>query len=397
MLIEESFNSKMKSLSVENKIAVAVSGGADSMALLVLLYNYACVNNITLVVLTVDHQIRSESQQESQYVCEFAQSLMLECHVLVWYDPKNNQSHARNARYKLLTEWCKLHEIKQLLLAHHKDDQAETVLMRLIRGSGIDGLCGINEVHYNNGVELIRPLLSYSKQQLINYLVHNKIQWIEDPSNQNLKYDRSIIRNHIGSYTNPELLISRINLTACHMQRTRQAIKFYTKQAISTYVVENKFGYVDIDIDAFDKLPEEIAMRVLLACITIIGGKIYKPRYKSFEYLFSKIMNNNFIKVCTLNGCKIIKAKNNFISIKREENAILTQEIVAYPGEPVVWDCRFRCVVSFISTISKNNEGSDIEKTLPIFKINDYEIIKPFTSTKCDLQFIFSELLLSVL
>ena len=396
MCIEKQFFYKLQSLGLKKKVALAASSGVDSTALLLLTNNWAQKSKSNIIILTVNHNLRSESEFECEHVHELAKSLHLECHTLKWDNPISKQNKARIARYKLLTEWCKKHQVQQLLLAHHKNDQAETVLMRLCRGSGIDGLCGMRELSLNNGIELIRPFLQFTKGQLTQYVVSRNIKWIEDASNNNNKYTRTIFRNYINSSSDPDQLISRLFLTSSHMQCAKQAINFYVKQAIKHCVIENKLGYVDINLAHLYIFPEEILKRVILTCIMVIGGKSYKPRYKNFNNILEKILNKEFNQTQTLHGCKIIKIVNKMISIRREASYISTEEILISPDNAVIWDNRFKCEANYTAIICKNHSNSGIQMTLPILKYNNH-YIDPFEDDNCKFEFIFSHLVLDVL
>ena len=396
MCIEEQFVSKVSALKLDEKLAVAVSGGVDSISLLLLMYCWSQKVELELSILTVDHNLRTESKLECQYVKNIADAFGLDCHILYWDDPVPKQNKARAARYGLLTEWCKRKQIKQLLLAHHKNDRAETVLMRLARGSGLDGLCGMQETRYNNGICLVRPLLQFTKVQLIEYVKSKNVEWVEDPSNDDIKYTRTIFRHYISSISNPEQLIHRLGITAAHMGRVKQAMNFYVQQGIRDHVVANKLGYVEIDWASLAMLPTEISMRVLLACIMTVGNRCYKPRYKNFNNLFSRVSGNKFQQSQALHGCVIIPRANGVIAVTREVNDVSEKEVTIEPNAPLMWDNRFRCIASYNAVLCKNNQGSKIDQALPMLKYEN-KYINPFQDDNCDFQFIFSELVLDVL
>ncbi len=395
MDIEELFQRKILSLSIANKIAIAVSGGPDSLALLMLIHQFSHTNSVEVIVLTVNHNLRKAAQVECKYVDEVARSLGLSCHILTWQNPQAKQSEARAARYKLLTDWCKDHQVSQLILGHHQDDQAETLLMRLARGSGLDGLCAMHETSYNNGIKILRPLLTFTKQQLIDYLLAKNVKWHDDPSNSNLKYDRTIFRNYINSTNNSERLTKRLSLSALHMQRTQQALIFYLKQEVERCVTVHQFGYVDIDREYLLSLPEEMSMRIIVSCLMIIGNKSYKPRYKNFINLFKEILNDKYKNTRTLHGCKVIKSDYN-ISIRREISCISNSQVQIYANQAVIWDGRFRCTSNISGIICKNNDGTEIMRSLPLLK-SDKKCIYPYLgqlNSVFKLHFIFSELML---
>ncbi|MFP3027204.1 MAG: tRNA lysidine(34) synthetase TilS, partial [Wolbachia sp.] len=157
MKLELLFQNIANSFAFHNQIAVAVSGGVDSIVLLHLMTNWAKKNKLSLpIALTVNHGLRSESQKEADFVISYAKELgAKESFILNWEKQNikgNIQLQARKARYKLLEEWCKNNNVKCLLVAHHKDDQAETFLLRLERGSGVDGLSSMDYKSFLNGI-----------------------------------------------------------------------------------------------------------------------------------------------------------------------------------------------------------------------------------------------------
>ena len=175
-------------------LGVAVSGGPDSLALL-LLCNAAFPGQ-TLAA-TVDHQLRAESSAEARYVADICASLGIRHTTLLPSAPISGsiQSAARAARYALLEGWARGNGITAILTAHHADDQAETLLMRLNRGAGIGGLAGVRAV---NG-QILRPLLHWRRHELAEIVVAAGIEPVSDPSNDDDRFDRVRIRKAIAS------------------------------------------------------------------------------------------------------------------------------------------------------------------------------------------------------
>ncbi|MDR2609523.1 MAG: tRNA lysidine(34) synthetase TilS, partial [Rickettsiales bacterium] len=225
MELELLFQDVIKGFAIHNnKVAVAVSGGIDSIALLYLMINWTKKRQCPLpIVLTVNHALRPESQEEAEFVVSYAKELGVEeSFILKWEKQNikgNVQSQARKARYKLLAKWCKSNDVKHLLIAHHKDDQAETFLLRLERGSGIDGLSSMDCKSFFNGIYVLRPLLNFSRSEIEKYANFHRLRWVEDRSNQDLKYRRTLYRNLLKVSDNQETLTERICLTALHMKR----------------------------------------------------------------------------------------------------------------------------------------------------------------------------------
>lgn len=185
------------------KIAVAVSGGADSLALALMAKNELAVFGFEVIALTVDHKLRPTSTQEAAYVAEVMKAHGIEHHILEWTSEKPKtgiEEAARKARYQLLTDWCQNHDIKILLTAHHQNDQAETFLMRLKRGSGLEGLCCMRPVSENNGIIIARPFLNTDPQDLRQYLSDRHVKWMEDESNDDVRYFRNRLRQFLPRF-----------------------------------------------------------------------------------------------------------------------------------------------------------------------------------------------------
>ena len=190
------------------KIAVACSGGPDSMALLVLAQGWVKSAGGKLTALIVDHRLRDESTAEADNVARRARELGVEAVILAWSGERpsaNVQEKARDARYRLLFEWCAENAVLHLLVAHHRDDQAETVLLRDERGSGDDGLAGMGALQEYGQVRLLRPLLPLAKARLQATADAFRVETVADPSNDDTRFDRVRIRRHLeGSSTADE-------------------------------------------------------------------------------------------------------------------------------------------------------------------------------------------------
>ncbi|MFV9857059.1 MAG: tRNA lysidine(34) synthetase TilS, partial [Rickettsia aeschlimannii] len=183
-----------------SKISIAVSGGSDSVALLYLANIWAEKNNIELFVISVDHNLREQSKQETHYIQNISNSLNRK-HYSLSFDHQNNfsnlQERAREGRYDLMTNLCLELDILVLLTAHHEDDYVENFCLRLERNSGIFGLSSSNINWYNN-IQIIRPLYNIPKSELVEYLVSHNIKWFEDESNSSDKYRRNVIRQKLA-------------------------------------------------------------------------------------------------------------------------------------------------------------------------------------------------------
>lgn len=210
-------------------IAVGVSGGADSLALVLQAAEELAVFGRKVVALTVDHGLRHTSRLESEYVAGLMQKHGIEHHILTWRGGKpatGIEEAARQARYALIAEWCNQNDVRVLLTAHHAKDQAETFLMRLQRGSGLEGLCGIREYSVRDGLIILRPLLGVNPESLRDYLRQRDIVWVEDESNRDTAFLRGKIRRYLPELTeNTGIDVNKICNAVCNLQSAEDYIE----------------------------------------------------------------------------------------------------------------------------------------------------------------------------
>lgn len=281
-------------------LAVAVSGGPDSMALALLARDYCEANNIGLSALIVDHGLRSESASEAQYVGQTLAQHRIKSQILTWRGQKpsaNIHEHARTMRYQLMTSYCKEHQISHLALGHHLDDQAETVMMRIFRGTGVDGLVAMKAKSKRDGVTLLRPLLSYSKMQLLEFVMMRGVAFVEDPSNHNLRFERVRIRQMMAEF--PEIWRQRLVLLASNAQRSSSYLQQQADAAFEKLIVSD--DPLAIDLNQYRSLHEEIALRVLNLLLKQ-SGAIKGARLRSLLKLHHNLHEMN-PKTITLGGC----------------------------------------------------------------------------------------------
>ncbi|MDX2074462.1 MAG: tRNA lysidine(34) synthetase TilS [Alphaproteobacteria bacterium] len=236
-------------------IAAAVSGGADSMALLLLLKQ----EYPKLHALTVDHGLRRESAGEAAQVARWCEALAVPHSILRWQHDgitSGIPEKARDARYALMLEWCRAHEVKHLFTAHHLDDQIETMLLRLLRGSGLVGLSGMLPVSERDGVFLHRPLLSLPKSELIAILEKAGQAWLEDPSNHDLNFTRNALRVHLRDLTWEQK--KRFHAVAESFRRFRFGLEAHVDAALAECFSSNTLNHA-----AFIQQPEELKIRLL--------------------------------------------------------------------------------------------------------------------------------------
>lgn len=352
-LLEERFALAMKDIGFfesNPSIAVAVSGGSDSMALTYLLAKWVTLHQGTVIALTFDHGLRPESTQEAKMVGNWLSSEGIEHKILTWEradtSPGNLQETARKARYHALTGWCRDANILHLLTAHHLDDQAETLWMRLEKGAGLYGLASIPQIQFLNHVRIIRPLLKVAKNELMQWLKHSQKLWVEDPTNQKPCYHRNVVRSHLNAYLPNSAVPSlkhRLSDVASHLGRARSAFeKIMANTALPGITWYHDAGYILLDCNLLEACPEEEQLRLLGNLLRLISGKETLPRFDSLYRVFKKIKNKEILFTrSTLHGCLIaLVHQKNQLLIGREAHNIDSQPVALSP-EGFWWDNRF--------------------------------------------------------
>ena len=337
----DEFNDAMRALGPFPDDAVfvcAVSGGGDSMALCHFL-NLWIGKNQKLYAVTVDHGLRPESTAEARQVNQWLCEKNIAHHILTWDGQKpdrNIQHHARAARYDLLTKFCTDRSNAFLCTAHHQDDQIETFLSRLCRGSGVYGLSGMSARQIHNGTVILRPFLQFEKSRLSAALTNARQNWIEDPSNNNDRFTRVKLRQLRGTFADLGLDARRLLRTIDRMQSARSVIERQVDSCAAESVHWSQFGFCQIDGALWAKYDQEIAMRVLGECLASIGGGDYTPRYDSLYELYIGLCGGEIL-TRTLGGC-IIESDGAVITIMREHAAIAAATDIT---AQLVWDGRF--------------------------------------------------------
>lgn len=298
---------------IQNKIlAVAVSGGADSLGLILMADEELRPLGYRLVALTVNHGLRPTAAKEAAYVSKIMKAKRIEHHTLVWRGKKpitGVEEAARTARYELLSNWCESHHIGVLFLAHHLYDQAETFLMRLQRGSGLDGLCAMNECTQRNGLRLLRPLLTTPPQVMKDYLTKQNIHWIEDESNKDERLLRVKIRQVLPVLEKLGISAEKIGKTCKRLQISKTCLQIKAQELLaSKFVAYGDFALKCEQADFLDFEPE-MQYRLLTRVLQTVGKNFYTPRAESVLSLLERFKLSTF-KTATLAQCKITLLEN---------------------------------------------------------------------------------------
>ena len=334
--LEKGFDLKLAELFPENpeKVSVAVSGGADSLCLTHLLKKWADQNGVQLYAFTVDHGLRSESAREAKSVHQQLKKFGIWHQILVWRGkkPKTHvEESARLARYDLLQQACQKKKIDFLFLAHHEEDQTETFWARLSHKSGLDGLCAMQEKSHLGRLTLLRPLLSFSKKEILDYLKKNEISWVEDPMNYNPVYERVLWRNRQKDLSQMGLTPKIIGTLTKRLVRVKQTIDFYTESFIKNSVLLSPVGYAFIGKMAWEMAPREIRLRALLHLLPLISGQDKIVSLESVEKLLESQRTS-----ATLAGCQILFHKKGIFIAREMRRVTPPKKLKA--GECVRWD-----------------------------------------------------------
>lgn len=323
--------------------ALGVSGGPDSLALLYLFNDWRLRSGWPgrALVLTVDHRLRPESVAEAEAVSEHCKLLGLDHATLVWEGGKpvsNLQAEARAARYRLMAGAMRRENIECLLLAHHRDDQAETFLDRLTRGSGVYGLGAMDQDQRDapEGLRLLRPLLDLPKARLVADLARRGVEWAEDPSNENSDYKRVRLRAVLSQLDGEGLDTRRISETARRLRRAADAIDTWVDRAWLESVDEHPAGPIRLVFSTFVDLPEEVRLRLLSRLVLRATGRVTPLRLSKLEHAEAALLETD--SQLTLAGAVLLR-QQRWLYIWREAGRE-PPPVTPLGAEPV-WDGRF--------------------------------------------------------
>jgi tRNA(Ile)-lysidine synthase len=321
-------------------LAVAASGGPDSLALAILADRWARERGGQICALTVDHQLRPESGDEIRRLGAWLSARAIRHEVLVWKGPKPRtgiQEAARVARYRLLDGWCRDHACLHLMTGHHRDDQIETHLIRRRAHSGPDGLAGMSAIRELADCRLLRPLLGVPRNRLVAFLEAERQPFISDPSNLDPAFERSRLRQGdsrpAGNEGNSRLLGE---IRALGLMRTARMHERNT--LLARYVSLHPAGFAILDPAKMPEMSSEMAERLLSAVTAAIGGASYPPRHERIARL-REAFGEAARRGHTLGGCRFIRWRERILVTR--ELARAAPPLRLRPGERVIWDRRF--------------------------------------------------------
>jgi tRNA(Ile)-lysidine synthase len=330
------------------RLAVACSGGADSMALTLLADHWARGEGGAVTALIVDHGLRPDSANEANETASRLKSRGIAHQILKREGevPAGDiEAFARDARYRLFEQWCGENGVLHLLVAHHRDDQAETFLLRLARGSGLDGLAGMAPESARRNFRLLRPLLGVPRDRLKATLEQAGLDFAEDPMNSDPAYARVRLRAARDMLAAEGLTPERLTATAAHLARARAALETMVAECLARSVALDPRGFAWLDAQALRDFPEEAGLRALASLIACVGGGQFTPRLDRLERLYRELPGD-IAGGRTLGGCSLVpkasggSGKEQRILVCREV-AALAPPVDAPPGARLFWDGRF--------------------------------------------------------
>ena len=318
-LIYSNFKSQLETSIKKKTFLVAVSGGSDSLALSALSHTYSIEKKKKFFFVLVDHGIRKNSSKEAENVKKLFKKKKINLTILKNNKKinKNIQSHAREIRYKLLLDFCKKNKIKFIMTAHHRDDQIETFLIRLSRGSGVQGLSAMSKINnLSSTTKLFRPLLEEKKKDLFFLAKYYFGKIFKDPSNANQKFLRIKIRNLIKRFEKSGIKHDSIINSINNLASTRDTLNLYIKRAEKGCLIKKK-NTIKINLNFFLLENNEVKLKIFSNCIKRVSKNYYPPRAKKTLNLLRRVETNEKLK-STLGGCLINRHKKNLIISKEE-------------------------------------------------------------------------------
>ena len=344
-------------------VILAVSGGADSVALMHLAARWRAqrlagpdgLAGPVLSVATVDHGLRVDTAVEARWVAARAASLGLQHVTLTWHGEKpvtGVQDAARTARYRLLAGHARMLACGQptagpsvVAVAHHLDDQAETIMMRLARGSGLDGLAAMparRAIGRGESVDIVRPLLALPKARLVATLTSAGLAWLTDPSNAQDRFERVRLRRNAPVLADAGIDNAALALSARRLMRARRALEAVASQLEAVAVDYHQGAYARVDGPSFEQAPEEVALRLLTRVVARLGGQSVPPPMRQMEALLARCAAAaGFTR--SMAGCLVHRRLQGDIDVFREPGRRGLPLLDLRAGERAIWDNRF-CV-----------------------------------------------------
>ncbi len=387
-------------------VGLSISGGPDSMALLMLVKDWIKNKSGKITVFHFDHKIRQNSSKEANWLESYISGLGINFHLLTWERDKKtvlNMKNAREARYEKILDVSKKLKIIHLMTAHHFNDNLETYYMRKKRSSSILGLSSIPKILIKENLQIIRPLLGFSKKRLISTCKFFKIGWLKDSSNLDMKYERPRVRKELEkkSESQKKKLEKEFTKTIINNEKLEKKIRnFFVNNLIFL-----EYGVFQFDKNKFLKRSKELKIEILKKILTTASGQIFPPREISIIALIKLIQFNQCFRY-TLHSC-LLEIKLDKILVFRETSSIREEKKIIPKGKSYLWDSRFFIYSKNFSigcqritnenwvflkkyfSFKKNCLNFFILSSLPLLKIKGKFFIPFLSEQNPDLNFYF--------
>lgn len=319
------------------RLGVAVSGGSDSLALLSLLGDWQENGGPEVLAVTVDHGLRADSANEAAEVARICAARGISHHTLHWQDWDglgNLPDQARRARYRLMVDWAGAQGLGDIAIGHTGDDQAETFLMRLARGAGVDGLSAMRARWQQGDVWFHRPMLGLRREALREMLQARGQSWVDDPTNDDRAYARVRARAALRALDPLGITVEGLADVARKMTDVRTTLYGYAFDAAQE-ILRFDAGDLVLTRAGFAALRPEVARRLLQSMLGWISGAEYGPRGRAMDGFLSAAYSGHGM---TLQGC-LLSATMSELRVTREYKAVADLRVPV--GE--AWDGRW-CV-----------------------------------------------------
>jgi tRNA(Ile)-lysidine synthase len=331
---------RLARFEAEPCLAVAVSGGPDSLALTILADRWARSHRGQIRALSVDHRLRPESGDELRRLGEWLSVRGIRHEILVWRGDKpatGIQEAARLARYRLLDGWCREQGCLHLLTAHHREDQAETHLIRRAAHSAADGLAGMSAIRELGHCRLMRPLLAIGKARLLATLEAERQPFIADPSNRNPVFARARLRRGDGHAWSERDLDTTLDMVS-RLGQARIAREHALDALLAKAAALHPAGFAALDPNRLLTAAPDIAERALAALMVTLGGRLYPPRRRQIVRLL-RVLASAIAGGRTLGGWRFVAWRGRILVLR--ELAAAAAPVRVAPGQRLLWDCRF--------------------------------------------------------
>lgn len=328
------------------QLAVGVSGGRDSLALVLLAGEWAAARGGRVTAVTIDHSLRAASASEAAQVSAWMEQHAIPHHTRAWQDSPGpglegvdatagaSEAAARSARYALLEAFCKDQEILHLLVGHHREDQLETQAIRRARSSGALGRAGMPAVRELPHVRVLRPFLDIPRTRITETLRARGQIWIEDPSNQDTRFARARLRT-----VQPAVPANGLD---ADMARARVAVERRVARLAAQAVAVHPAGFATLNPALLDTADRETGVRLIANLVTCIGGRAYAPRGPRLTRLADRLIDGGLGGGATLGGCIVRSDGNGMVRVMREQAAIEPPRHVTGAIQAMSWDGRFQ-------------------------------------------------------